>query len=191
MDCWRWPNRIVAGSCGSQVSAGSNGRTEARRNYFPATMPMACAARSILSLGALQILDTLVVPAVEEGSRASPPASPAIGACYIVAASPTGAWVGKQQNLAAYSSGGWRFIAPIEGMTAYVRSSSVWAVYRTGAWELGILRGSNVTIGGQQVIGARSSAIAEPAGGSVVDTEARSAVGQILSALRLHGLIET
>ena len=140
---------------------------------------------------ALQILDTLVVPAVEEGPRASPPASPAIGACYIVAASPTGAWAGKQQNLAAYSSGGWRFIAPIEGMTAYVRASSVWAVYRTGAWELGILRGSNVTIGGQQVIGARSSAIAGPTGGSVVDTEVRSAVGQILSALRLHGLIET
>ena len=86
---------------------------------------------------------------------------------------------------------GWRFIAPIEGMTAYVRSSSVWAVYRTGAWELGILRGSNVTIGGQQVIGARSSAIAGPTGGSVVDTEVRSAVGQILNALRLHGLIET
>jgi len=67
----------------------------------------------------------------------------------------------------------------------------VWASYRTGAWELGILRGSNVTIGGQQVIGARTSAIAAPAGGSVVDTEVRSAVGQILSALRLHGLIET
>ncbi len=140
---------------------------------------------------ALQILDTLVAPAVEEGPRTSPPASPVVGACYIVAASPTDAWVGKQQNLAAYSSGGWRFLPPVEGMTAYVRSSSLWAVFRSGVWEMGVLRGLNVTIGGQQIIGSRVSAIPEPTGGSIVDAEARSAVGQILTALRLHGLIET
>ena len=121
----------------------------------------------------------------------SPPASPAIGACYIVAAGPTGAWIGKQLNLATYTAGGWRFIAPVEGLTAFVRSSSIWATFRSGAWEQGILRGSNVTIAGQQVIGGRIAAIAGPAGGGVVDVEARSAVGQILTALRLHGLIET
>lgn len=78
---------------------------------------------------------------------------------------------------------------PIEGTTVYVRSSSLWATFRSGGWELGALRGSNVIIGGQQVVGARSAAIAGPTGGSVVDAEARSVVGQILTALRLHGLI--
>ena len=121
----------------------------------------------------------------------SPPASPAVGACYIVATSPTGAWVGKALNLAAYTAGGWRFVAPLEGVTAFVRSSSVWATFRSGAWEFGILRGSNVTIAGQQVVGGRTAAIPGPSGGSVVDLEARSALGQILTALRLHGLIET
>jgi hypothetical protein len=140
---------------------------------------------------AIQTLETLVSPTVEEGPRATPPASPAIGACYIVATSPTGAWAGKALNLAAYTAGGWRFIVPVEGTSAFVRSSSVGATFRGGAWELGILRGSNVTIGGQQVVGARATAIAAPSGGSVVDAEARSAIGQILTMLRQHGLIET
>ncbi len=133
----------------------------------------------------------LVAAAVEEGPRTSPPTSPVLGACYIVAASPTGAWTGKQQNLAAYTSGGWRFIPPLEGMIAYVRSSSIWAAFRSSSWELGVLRGSNVTIAGQQIIGGRGAAILGPAGGGVVDVEARTSIGQILTALRLHGLIET
>jgi hypothetical protein len=133
----------------------------------------------------------LVAAAVEEGPRTSPPTSPVLGACYIVAASPTGAWAGKQQNLAAYTAGGWRFIAPTEGVTAYVRATSLWAAFRSSGWELGVLRGSNVTIAGQQVVGGRGAAIPGPAGGGVVDVEARSSIGQILTALRLHGLIET
>jgi hypothetical protein len=140
---------------------------------------------------AVQTLETLVSAAVEEGPRVSPPASPAIGACYIVAASPTGAWAGKPLNLAAYTAGGWRFVVPLEGVTAYVRASSVWATFRSGVWELGIVRGSNVTIAGQQVVSGRTAAIPSPGGGGVIDVEARSAVGQILTAMRLHGLIET
>jgi hypothetical protein len=119
----------------------------------------------------------------------SPPASPTLGSCYIIAAGATGAWGGKQDHLACFTAGGWRLIAPIEGMTAYVRSTSVWAVYRGSAWELGVLRGSALNIGGQQVVGARGTAIAAPAGGSVVDTEGRAAISAILAALRLHGLI--
>jgi len=92
-------------------------------------------------------------------------------------------------TLAAFTVGGWRFVTPIEGTTAFVRSTAVWATYRSGAWELGILRGSNVTIGGQQVVGARAAAISGASGGSVVDVEARAVVGQILTALRQHGLI--
>jgi hypothetical protein len=41
------------------------------------------------------------------------------------------------------------------------------------------------------VVGSRATAIADPGGGSTVDSQARTAVGQILAALRQHGLIET
>ena len=88
------------------------------------------------------------------------------------------------------TAGGWRFVAPIEGLAAFVRSSGLSAVYRSGTWELGTLRGDKFVVGGQQVVGPRGSAIPTPPAGSVVDTEARAAVAAILSALRLHGLIE-
>ena len=140
---------------------------------------------------ALQTLDMLVAGAVEEPPRAAPPASPAVGAAYIVAASPTGAWGGKALNLAAYTTGGWRFVAPVEGMVAYVKSSGVWAAHRGGAWEVGSVRGSSVIVGGLQVVGGRAAAIADPSGGTMVDSQARAALGQILAALRQHGLIAT
>lgn len=149
------------------------------------------AQKELFHNEALQLLDILVAAAVEEPPRASPPASPAVGSSYIVALAAGGAWAGKDRYLAAYSSGGWRFIAPRDGMLAYVRSTSLWAVYRSGDWELGSVRGSSLIIGGQQVVASRGAAIAAPAGGAIVDAEARSALGQILSALRQHGLIET
>jgi hypothetical protein len=94
-------------------------------------------------------------------------------------------------SIAAWTSGGWQFVPPTDGMTLYVRTSSIYAVYRNGAWELGMVRGSALVIGGEQVVGQRSAAIASPAGGSVIDVEGRVATAAILDALRAHGLIET
>lgn len=136
------------------------------------------------------MFDALVAGAVEGLPQAAPPTSPVAGACYLVADAPTGAWAGKQDCIAAYSSGGWRFIAPVEGMTVYVRASAIWATYRGGSWEMGTVRGSSLVLGGQQVVGNRAVAIDSPSGGSSVDAQARTAIGQILSALRQHGLIE-
>jgi hypothetical protein len=120
---------------------------------------------------AIQALEVLAAPAVEEPPLATPPTSPVPGSCYIVAAGPTGAWAGKAHCLAAFTSGGWRFVAPANGLSAYVRSTGSRTIYRDGAWELS---------GGP---------IASPSGGATVDTQARSAIDQILDALRQHGLI--
>lgn len=46
-------------------------------------------------------------------------------------------------------------------------------------------------VAGEQVVGARLNAISGPSGGTMVDSEARTAVAQILAAMRQHGLIET
>jgi hypothetical protein len=138
---------------------------------------------------ALQLLDILVAGAVEEGPRVAPPSSSPLGSAYIVGASPTGAWTGKSQTVAAFTSGGWRFVSPAEGMTLYVKANDSWANYRQGAWETGMMRGSSLIIGGQQVVGSRGGAIGAPAGGLTVDSEARATIAQILSAMRTHGLI--
>lgn len=148
------------------------------------------AQKEIFHNESLQALDILVAGAVEEPPRADPPTSPSLGACYLVGADPTGEWVGRQDCVAAFTSSGWRLTPPLEGMTVFIRSTAVWAVYRAGGWELGLVRGSALFVGGQQVVGSRAGGILSPAGGTTIDGEARTTIDQILAALRQHGLIE-
>ena len=139
--------------------------------------------------GALQVLDTIVAAAVEEGPRNDPPSSPLPGSCYLIGTAPSGDWSGRSGNLGSYSDAGWRFIAPPDGLQTWVKSLAMHATYRNGGWELGSLRGSELVIGGQQVVGAQSPAIADPSGGAAIDAEARQALAAVLGALREHGLI--
>jgi hypothetical protein len=139
---------------------------------------------------ALQTLDVVCAAAVEEPPMIEPPLSPSFGSCYLVASSPTGDWAGKEDNIAAFTSGGWRYVAPTDGMSVYVKSSGTWANYRLGTWEIGLLRGAGLVIAGEQVVSTRAAAIASVVGGSTIDSEARIAIDQILAALRHHGLIE-
>lgn len=138
---------------------------------------------------ALQRIDFLLCPVVEGAALGAPPASPALGACYLVAGGATGAWAGKDGMMAGYCEGGWRFIAPIEGARVLDRSSGEMVVRRAGAWEAGIVRAQQLQIGGVTLVRERQAAIADPTGGGVIDTECRTAVAAILSMLRTHGLI--
>lgn len=147
------------------------------------------AQKELFHNEALQQLDLIVAGAAEEPPRNAPPAAPAPGSCFIVGASPTGEWAGRSNHVAGWTAAGWRFAAPVEGMTVHVRSSGETACYRAGAWELGRIRGSELMIGGDKVVGARAAAIAAPSGGTIVDSEARAAIAAVLAALRGHGLI--
>lgn len=138
---------------------------------------------------ALETLDVITAGAVEEGPRNDPPATPEIGSTYIVGSSPTSEWTGKTQFLAAFTGGGWRLLPPMSGMTVYVKADDQWANYRAGIWEVGTIRGTTVVIGGKQVVGRQVAAIADPAAGSIIDAEARATIGQMLDAMRQHGLI--
>ncbi|MES2001415.1 MAG: DUF2793 domain-containing protein [Pseudomonadota bacterium] len=140
---------------------------------------------------ALQALDALVAPAIETLPQAAPPTAPAVGKCYVVGSAPTGEWAGKANQLACYSAGGWRFQAPVEGLSLFVKSTGLRGEYRAGAWEFGIVRTGSLMIGGNPVVSARGAAIASPSGGATVDSGARSAIDQILAALRTHGLIDS
>lgn len=140
---------------------------------------------------ALQMIDTIAAAAVEEAPRNDPPVTPVQGNCFIVGAAPTGAWAGKASTLAAFSAAGWRFIEPVDGLQVWVKSTSIWAAYHAGAWELGALRASQLMIGGVKVVGSRSGAVANVTGGTTVDAEARAAIAAMLAAMRGHGLIAT
>jgi hypothetical protein len=149
------------------------------------------AQKEIFHNEALQIVDLVAAGAVEEAPRSDPPASPSLGSCYIIGASPTGVWAGKSHSVAGYTRGGWRLIEPTEGMSLYVKSDARWATYRAGAWEIGLVRGSSVIVDGQQVLGPRAPAISSPSGGTTIDIEARNVIGTMLDAMRAHGLIES
>ena len=140
---------------------------------------------------ALALFDVAIAAAVDGYLSDTPPASPAVGSCYVIGGNPSGIWAGHAHALAGYTEGGWRFIAAFEGLTALDKASGETAVFRAGAWEKGQARASRLSIGGNQVVGARGAAVADPTGGTIVDTEARAAIAAILARLRQHGLIAT
>ena len=83
---------------------------------------------------ALRALDAVVQISVLDRDLATPPASPAEGARYIVAASPTGAWSGHAGQIAAFQDNAWMFYAPREGWLAWVADENVLLAHDGAAW---------------------------------------------------------
>jgi hypothetical protein len=53
----------------------------------------------------------------------------------------------------------------------------------------GVYNGSQYNVGGTRVVTSRQAAVAAPAGGATVDTQARTAINDIIARLVAHGLI--
>lgn len=154
-------------------------------------LAVAQAQKEMTHNEALVLLDSLVQPVVVAVAPATVPAAPTPGQAWIVGTGATGAWAGHDGALAAWTAGGWRFVAAREGMVVWSLANAM-PVRRTATtWEIGALAGAVLALGGTQVVGARGSAIADPTGGTTIDSAARAAIGSILGALRTHGLIAT
>lgn len=139
---------------------------------------------------ALALLDLATQALVEAVGVDTPPAAPALGACWVVGGAPVGDWAGQALAIAGWTSGGWRFVAARDGMCVWNRTEGQPSRFDGAVWRSGELRGSQLVIAGEQVIGARQPGIADPAGGANIDSEARSAIVGILATLRGHGLIQ-
>jgi hypothetical protein len=148
------------------------------------------AQKELFHNEALQRIDLLLCPVIESMTLTAPPVSPAAGACYLVAAGATGDWAGKDGTLAGFTEGGWRFVDAIEGMMVLDRVSGQRVMRRSGVWEAGISRAREYQVDGATVVRARQPAIADPAGGSVIDIQGRAAIASILAMLRTHGLTD-
>lgn len=130
------------------------------------------AQKELFHNEALTAIDALLHPVAQTIGDDVPPSSPAIGQCWIIGSSPTGAWAGHSQEIALWSEGGWRFIVAAPGMAVWLASDGVWAREEAGGWNIG-------------------AAIADPAGGTTIDSEARMAISALLAMVRAHGLIAT
>lgn len=113
-------------------------------------------------------IDSLLHGAVE-AELATPPATPADGLCWLVAASASGDWAGHSGQIAARQAGNWLFFMPRDGMRLLNRATGQEIRYRAG-WK----------------DPARPAA---PAGGSVIDTEARAAIAALGAALVEAGIL--
>lgn len=147
------------------------------------------AQKELFHNEALVRLDTLLHAAVETGPTIAVPPAPLDGQCWIVGPGAVGAWSGQEQKLATWTDGGWRFISPQSGTRAWNKAAGFWIHWNGAAWSSGELNGSRVEVGGLQVVAGRHPAIPSPSGGTVIDAEARAAVGQIIATLMSHGLI--
>ena len=83
---------------------------------------------------AIRALDAIVQLSVLDRDLTAPPGSPANGARYIVAASPTGGWAGHAGDIAAYQDGAWAFYHPLEGFIAWVTDEDTAVVWNGSAW---------------------------------------------------------
>lgn len=117
---------------------------------------------------ALLLADLLLHPAVE-GMADTPPSAPASGQCWIVGPAPAGAFSGKSGQVAAWSEGGWRFITPFPGLRVHDKASGAQRFFN-GAWQ-GVV------------------APAAPAGGAVIDVQARAAVASLVALLQTAGIL--
>lgn len=85
----------------------------------------------------------LLNPAVINRTVTAPPALPVDGDAYIIAATgASGAYVGKENWFAVYSSaeGNWLILPPKDGMEAVVISEGTWGtkiVFKGGGWSPG------------------------------------------------------
>lgn len=138
---------------------------------------------------ALALLDIAVQPIVEAVGLTTPPTAPIPGQCWIVGVAPGSAWTGQAGALAGWTTGGWRFLAAFEGMSAWCRNDLCVVRHVAGEWEIGTLRAQRLMIDGVQAVGGRQPAIAAPSGGTVSDLSARQTIAEIIAALQHHGLI--
>jgi len=75
---------------------------------------------------------------VADDDLTAPPGSCSDGASYIIAATATGAWTGKEKQIATAlgtnASGGWSYHVPAEGFTAYIQDENARKLYDGTNW---------------------------------------------------------
>ena len=102
------------------------------------------------------------------GEATAPPIDPSDGDMWMVAASATGIWAGREGQLAGLQAGVWTFVAPADGMQVFDQTTGQFAIYSSG-W-------------------IRSVPPVTPDSGQTVDSELRAAFGQLIEALRNAGI---
>lgn len=105
------------------------------------------AANQTLANTTFAQLNQLVQPAAVD-RLATPPGSPANEALYIITATATGVWAGKENQLAYWltSTGAWQYIVPREGFKVHVNDEDAYYKFNGSAWEIEASGGGAVDV---------------------------------------------
>lgn len=114
------------------------------------------------------LTDALMHCAIE-GEAETPPDAPVEGTAWLVGSGATGAWLGHDGAIACRQSGNWLYVSPKDGMRVLDRSTGQSRTF-FGSWKI-------------------ATAPQEPTGGSIVDSEARAALLELIGALRVAGVL--
>ena len=101
-------------------------------------------------------------------SRSDPPSTAHEGDCYRVTGVASGDWAGREDKLAIHSAGSWQFIDPYPGMYVFDREASLLLHFAID-WQ-------------------SADEPPAPQGGTVIDSEARAAIDELIDALRKIGV---
>ncbi|MFM7028368.1 MAG: DUF2793 domain-containing protein [Chakrabartia sp.] len=137
---------------------------------------------------ALLQIDMLVQAVVVNAGLTAPPEAPGAGQCWIVGRAALGAWQGRDDALAGWTAGGWRFWPPTEGALVWNSATLRPLRFTAGRWT-DVVDAGALRVGGKQVVGAQQPAILAPSGGTNPDVQARSAISAIIAVLQAHGLV--
>lgn len=122
-------------------------------NTYQFALPLVEAAQAqkhVTVNEALARLDAAAQLRVVSGALSSPPGTALDGEAYIVPVGATGAWAGRDAEVALFANGGWVFLQPKEGWRAWNEALGDAQVYIGGAWVSGaqaLSPGGAATIG--------------------------------------------
>ena len=86
-------------------------------------MASSALQKEVIFNEAIIILDALANPTALSITTTAPPGSPTSGDTYIIPVGATGAWAGRDNQIAIFFNG-WRYVQPIEGVFVWVDDES-------------------------------------------------------------------
>lgn len=104
-------------------------------NLILPLLEAAQAQKHVTMNQALLGLDAIVQLSVLDRDLATPPGSPADGDRYLVATGATGAWVGKDDHVAAWQDGAWVFYPPRTGWRCWIGDEAALVVFDGSLWN--------------------------------------------------------
>lgn len=97
-------------------------------------LPLVAAAQAqkhVTVNEALSLADALMQPVAQSASLPAPPDDPPEGTLHIVPAGASGAWNGRDGQLALWLAGAWHFRVPFRGMAIFIADSGHAALFDT------------------------------------------------------------